>query len=170
MGSRFTGPAIAAVAIVLLVMAAWSSRWLVAEVRTPNVNADVRVGLTGLKVCVATAGGGQCQSAEWSDIPGIGGVGSWVWLSRLTFIGCLATAAGLLLLSGLKLADIDVRGALSLPRIVSTASIVLIPLSLGVWFLSPSGLRALEAGRGLAFALVGALAAAIAASAMNDRE
>ena len=163
MSSRFTGPILALVAAVALIAAAWSSRWLVLELRTETVNADVKVGLNELRVCASTTEAAACEKAEWRDIPGTSAAGTWTWLARLTFILCVATALGLVAVAGLALAGVELRGSVPLPSIVLRASLAILPLVGGVYYFTPCALSQLEAGRGFAFALAGAILGAVGA-------
>lgn len=163
MSPRLVGPLLAVVAAVLLIAASWSSRWFVLELRTDQVNADLRVGLTELKVCASSQLVSECQTARWSDLPRAASVGTWPWLARITFVVALASAFMLVVVAGLRAADVELRGAVPLPLIAQRACLALIALIGGVYYFVPTGLGAFEAGRGFPLALGGAILGAIGA-------
>lgn len=163
MRDRVVGAALALVAAGLLVAAAWSTRWFVLELRTDQVNADVRVGLTKVQVCAASHEEAACQTARWSDLPNATAAGSWPWLARIAFIGALAAAIMLVVVAGLRLADVELRGAVPLPLIANRTCLVLLPLIGGVYYFLPDRTGMFTVGRGLAMALAGAIGGAVGA-------
>lgn len=167
MNARRITAAICLAAIVLLVMAAFTNRWLVADLRSPEINGSIRIGLTGVSACMATAEISQCESTEWSTLQRqFGGRiegGSWMWLGRLTFAVCLIAAAALLAVGVIAAIPLELGLPIPLPRVAMWASIAVFPLMGGYYALTPNLFSSIGAGRGFAFAALGAIAGIVAA-------
>lgn len=161
--SRWTAAAGLGLAAAMLIAAATSSRWLVAEVQSFQANGSLQIGLTSLKACVTTTLGSQCERAAWSDFPGGTDASMWMWMGRLIFAVSLAAALGLVALGGLAVTEVELRAPVPLPRIVLWMCLAILPLMIGYWLFPPRGLSALEAGRGFALGALGALAGAVTA-------
>jgi len=156
--------ALCLVAIVLLVMAAFSKRWLVADPRSYEMNGKVRVGLTGISACIATEEIARCEKVEWSQIDRRAVGSSWMWLGRITFGLSLAAAVALLALGVAAGANVDLALPIPIPRVALWLCLAIFPFMIGYWLLIPTGLGNLvEAGRAFAYASVGAIVGAIGA-------
>ena len=166
MTPRRVTAAICLVAIVLLVMGAFSKRWLVADVRRPDVNASVRIGLTSIRYCLASEMISTCEKVSWSTLQSrFGGHiegGSWMWLGRLTFALSLVAAALALAVGVIAGAGLDLRLPVPLPRLARWAGLVLLPFMGGYYALTPNAFSEIGAGRGFAFCGLGAILAAVA--------
>jgi hypothetical protein len=159
--------AICLVAIVLLLAGAFSKRWLVADMRSYEMNASLRIGLTGVQVCVATEEIARCENVDWSKLQSqfrgrIEG-GSWMWLGRLTFALSLIAAAVLAGLGIVAASDRRVELPVSLPRFATWTSLALFPFMAGYYVLTPNAFSSIAAGRGFLLAALGAIAGVVAA-------
>jgi hypothetical protein len=151
------------VAVAALIAAAFSTRWLVADVRTPDINGSLRIGLVQLRACVATVDGSHCDSARWSQFPSGTTAASWIWLGRMLYGLLYAAGIGLVVVAGSAIGDLRFHGALTPARATMLACLAIVPLMAGYYFLAPSVFSALDAGRGFALAAVGAGLGAFAA-------
>lgn len=163
MNPRLTTALLCGVAAAMLVAAALSSRWLVADIDGFGAHASLRIGLTSLRVCATSLVDAGCREVSWSELPGGVDGGTWMWLGRLTFAMCWVAALGLVALGGLAVAEVELRLGVPLPRIVMWPCLALVPLQAGYYLMPPSALSELAAGRGFALGLIGALAGAFAA-------
>jgi len=172
MTPRRVTAAVCLVAIVLLLMGAFSRRWLVADLRSDQLNASLRIGLTKLSMCATTVEASVCQQLSWSEVHGLEGVhvegSSWMWLGRLTFALSLFAAAALAALAVLAVLDRPVVLPIPLPRIAMWSCIALLPFMGGYYALTPGGFSAIAAGRGFLFAGLGAVAGLVAAFRETD--
>jgi hypothetical protein len=158
--------AICLVAIVLLVAGAFSKRWLVADVRSYEMNGSIRIGLTGVQACIATEEIARCENVEWSQLQSQFGHiegGSWMWLGRLTFALSLIAAAILAGLGVVAGAGLELTLPVSLPRLATWSALALFPFMGGYYFLTPNAFSSIAAGRGFAFVSLGAIAGLVAA-------
>lgn len=157
---------IGVIAIVLLVMAAFSKRWLVADVRSPEMNGALRIGLTGVQACIATVEISRCEALDWSQVHGLPNNvhvtgSSWMWLGRFTFVLTLLAAVALAALVVIAATDRDSH--LPIPRIATWLCLAILPFMGGYYALTPDAFSSIAAGRGFAFAGLGAIAGVIAA-------
>lgn len=162
MPSRWIQVALFGLAAAMLIAAAFSNRWLVTDQEVAGMRATLRIGLTGLQVCANDGIQAACHSASWSEIPGAGEGGTWMWLGRLTFVLSIASALALVALGGLEVMEIELRAPVPLPRIAVWMCLAIVPLAAGYWLLPPRGLSELETGRGFLLGLLGAFAGGFA--------
>ncbi len=160
--------AICLAAIVLLLVGAFSKRWFVADLRTSELNGSLRMGLTGVSACMATVDATHCEQVTWSQLQSLYGGrlddGGWMWLGRITFGLALAAAIALASLAGFALLESRVVMPSPLPTVALWCCGALLPLMAGYWLLTPGAFAAIAAGRGFAFAGLGAIAGIVAAS------
>ncbi|MEZ4400412.1 MAG: hypothetical protein R3B06_10360 [Kofleriaceae bacterium] len=162
MGPRFVNAILAAAASVLLALAAFSPRWFTADLRTDTVNANLRIGLTSLRACVAGPTATACDKVSWDGLPrGMPG-GGWMWIGKLEFILLIALAIALAAVAALAVGDIEMRGAISLPRITLLLGMVAGALAALYYLMAPAGLAMMSAGRAFAMAGGGVVLAIVA--------
>ncbi len=170
MSSRWITAAWCGLAAVLLIVAATSSRWLVADVTGLGSSVSARIGLTSLKVCASTLGDAQCKEVAWTELPGQIDGGGWMWIGRATFALCLIAALGLIALGGMAVAELEVQLPIPLPRIVMWPCLALLPFIGAYYMLPPNAFSELSAGRGFAFGIAGSVLGAFAAwRQLDDR-
>lgn len=150
-------------AAALLIAAAFSSRWLVADVQGFGASMSARLGLTSISVCASTLADARCEEVAWSQLPGQIEGGGWMWIGRATFALCVIGALGLIALGGLAVTELELRLPIPAPRIVMWPCLALLPFMGAYYLLPPQAFSDLAAGRGFAYGVLGSLVGAFAA-------
>lgn len=170
---KMIGLASAGIAIVFLVLAAFSNSWVVGH----EYNAEIKVGLRSVEVC--TQSGCETESmAQWSKgWTNPGEIGTFVTLGAISFWLALVTALTLVVLVGFTLA----KSLPPLPMHPGTLALLLSValLLVGVLTLSLHPFKHVGWGTGPGFmlmaagdvgALIGGLFLGRSSSASDDEE